>query len=137
MARSQEGYTSPHFSLLRKYSKYDFLGGWISFSRSFAREARKIFFGCKGIPLCPSRVRKTDSVSPESFISMEDESWITSGRSLSMCGQIGVITKDSTAGCKMGPPAEREYAVEPVGLATIRPSARSRQTKSPSMATSR
>src|SRR5213595_3689984 len=35
---------------------------------------------------------------PESFITMEDESRITNGRSLKVCGQMGVITKDSTAG---------------------------------------
>jgi len=33
------------------------------------------------------------------------------------------INKDGTAGKTMGPPADSEYAVEPVGVETIRPSA--------------
>ena len=39
------------------------------------------------------------------------------------CGQIGVITKTPDSGAMIGPPAESEYAVEPVGVATIKPSA--------------
>src|SRR5260370_36446295 len=87
-------YASPHFSLLRKISKYDFFGGRMSFSSSFARETRIISVDCNGIPRCPSRVKKTDSVLPESFITIDDESRTTSGRSLRVCGQIGVIRKD-------------------------------------------
>ena len=37
--------------------------------------------------------------------------------------QMGVITKAPTAGSKTGPPAEKEYPVEPVSVATIKPSA--------------
>jgi len=39
-------------------------------------------------------------------------------------GTDGVMRMDSTDGCTMGPPADMEYAVEPVGVATIKPSAR-------------
>ena len=39
-------------------------------------------------------------------------------------GQMNVITNASTELSKIGPPAEREYAVEPVGVETIRPSLR-------------
>ena len=55
--------------------------------------------------------------------------WITlssgtiTGRLVSVCGQIGVIASAATEGKTMGPPAESEYAVEPVGVATISPSA--------------
>ena len=42
----------------------------------------------------------------------------------SIWGQIGVITIASVSGERIGPPAEREYAVEPVGVAIIIPSAR-------------
>lgn len=38
-------------------------------------------------------------------------------------GQIGVKTKLCTLGCTMGPPADNEYAVDPVGVDTIKPSA--------------
>ncbi len=34
-------------------------------------------------------------------------------------GQIGVRSKLGTEGCTTGPPAEREYAVDPVGVDTI------------------
>lgn len=48
---------------------------------------------------------------------------MTMGRRASVEGQIGVITKASRVGWTIGPPAEREWAVEPVGVATIMPSA--------------
>src|SRR5260370_13019003 len=96
MARSQEGYTSPHFSLLRKISKYDFLGGWMSFSSSFARETRARSVGSNGIPRWPSRVRKTDSVFPASVISILHAPQITSGGSLRGYGQLAAIPNDST-----------------------------------------
>ena len=34
-------------------------------------------------------------------------------------GQIGVMTKLCTLGCTIGPPADNEYAVDPVGVDTI------------------
>ena len=37
-----------------------------------------------------------------------DVSWITTGRSLSVCGQMGVITSASTSGARIGPPAASE-----------------------------
>ena len=40
-----------------------------------------------------------------------------------VCGQIGVITNALTRGPIIGPPAERLYAVDPVGVETINPSA--------------
>src|SRR3984885_14150191 len=39
------------------------------------------------------------------------------------CGQIGVTTKTPEFGITMGPPADKEYAVEPVEVAMISPSA--------------
>lgn len=38
-------------------------------------------------------------------------------------GQIGVTTRVSTDGCTIGPPADKEYAVDPVGVDMIKPSA--------------
>ena len=38
-------------------------------------------------------------------------------------GQMGVNTMEGTAGCTMDPPADKEYAVEPVGVPMIMPSA--------------
>src|SRR5437763_16890376 len=47
------------------------------------------------------------------------------------CGQIGVITRTPDSGSRIGPPAESEYAVEPVGVATIKPSALNSVSASP------
>ncbi len=49
---------------------------------------------------------------------------IVIGRFDSVCGHTGTIANTDSAGCRIGPPAESAYAVEPVGVATIRPSAR-------------
>ena len=47
----------------------------------------------------------------------------TSGRTFSVCGQIGTMTKASKSGYNTGPPADSPYAVEPVGVEMISPSA--------------
>ena len=48
----------------------------------------------------------------------------TTGRCESVCGEIGDTSSMRTEGSTIGPPAESEYAVEPVGVATMSPSAR-------------
>ena len=53
-------------------------------------------------------------MSTESFPSR------TMGRIVRVWGQRGARTMPSTPGANMGPPAERLYAVEPVGVARIR-----------------
>src|SRR5262249_399424 len=45
------------------------------------------------------------------------------GRLPGECAHPGVTTIASTSGASTGPPAEREYAVEPAAVAAIRPSA--------------
>ena len=52
-----------------------------------------------------------------------------SGRFVNVCGQMGVRQMALTVGKTMGPPAEREYAVEPVGVEMMRPSALYSQMK--------
>ena len=47
----------------------------------------------------------------------------TIGRLESVCGAMGTKTQPGIAGCSMGPPADSEYAVDPVGEAMINPSA--------------
>ena len=49
-------------------------------------------------------------------------------RSISEWGQMEVTTKQSVSGLTTGPPAAIEYAVEPVGVDTITPSARTSHT---------
>jgi len=47
----------------------------------------------------------------------------TIGRTLRLCGAIGVMTKFPELGKIIGPPQLKEYPVEPVGVASIIPSA--------------
>ncbi len=53
---------------------------------------------------------------------IEDEEGNTSGRNDRLRGQIGVMTKALNEGCTIGPPADKEYAVDPVGVDIMRPS---------------
>jgi len=46
----------------------------------------------------------------------------TSGRNDKLRGHIGTSTTALKEGCTIGPPADREYAVDPVGVDTITPS---------------
>ena len=52
----------------------------------------------------------------------EEEEGNTRGRNDKLRGQIGVRTIALNEGCTIGPPADSEYAVEPVGVETMRPS---------------
>src|SRR5467141_1427250 len=61
----------------------------------------------------------------------------TSGRTARVCGQIAVTTIASTVGTTIGPPADIEYAVEPVGVLTMMPYAEYWATSSPSTDTLR
>jgi hypothetical protein len=51
------------------------------------------------------------------------ESGRSIGRKESVWGQIGVRRIAGICGWTSDPPAEREYAVDPVGVDTVRPSA--------------
>ena len=53
---------------------------------------------------------------------MDEDAGNTRGLKERLRGQIGVRTIALSEGCTMGPPADKEYAVEPVGVDTIRPS---------------
>ena len=74
------------------------------------------------MPFCPSSVRYT-SVSFMRMISMFSSSGTTSGRCVSVCGQIGAMITPRIVGYMIGPFAASAYAVEPVGVATMTPSA--------------
>ena len=50
-------------------------------------------------------------------------SGIINGLTVKWWGAIGEITNDCIAGLIIGPPTLKEYAVEPVGVETINPSA--------------
>ena len=70
-----------------------------------------------------SNETKCCSDLPETFSLISVSSGITNGLTFKLCGAIGVITKLLTAGVKIGPPQLKEYPVEPVGVAIIKPSA--------------
>ena len=53
-----------------------------------------------------------------------------------MCGATGVSTMSRDSGCRIGPPADSEYAVLPVAVATISASQRWIASREPSTATS-
>ena len=71
-------------------------------------------------------VPSTDSVAGRCADHLEADSRpgsSTSERSNSMCGDTGVSSRARWRGDTIGPRAESEYAVEPVGVATMSPSA--------------
>ncbi len=84
-----------------------------------------------GNPTWPSRVNATSSWSVFSINSISALSGTTIGRLESVNGQMGVTTTAFIDGKITGPPAERLYAVEPVGVETMRPSARNELTNWP------
>ncbi len=51
-----------------------------------------------------------------------DDDGNTSGRKERLRGHMGVSTSALSDGWTMGPPADSEYAVDPVGVDTIIPS---------------
>src|SRR6185295_10530719 len=51
-----------------------------------------------------------------------DDGAVTSARLNSACALIGTSSRASTSGHTTGPPAEKAYAVEPVGVAQTTPS---------------
>ena len=60
-----------------------------------------------------------------------------SGLTVRECGQIGVKRVTASSGWTIDPPAAREYAVEPVGVDRIKPSALILASGAPSIVTSR
>src|SRR4029077_20834013 len=71
----------------------------------------------------PSTDTNTSCSGTERRASMMERSLTTVERLVRTWGQIGVTTNAPESGMRMGPPAASEYAVEPVGVAMIRPSA--------------
>jgi hypothetical protein len=51
-----------------------------------------------------------------------DDAGNTSGLKDKLRGQIGVRTRALSEGWTIGPPADNEYAVDPVGVETMSPS---------------
>ncbi len=69
-------------------------------------------------------VRRLDARRVMAFTRTVADSGKMMERFESACGQIGVSAKTSAVGKTIAPPAASEYAVEPVGELTIKPSQR-------------
>src|SRR4029077_3521779 len=86
-----------------------------------------------GVPTWPSNETSTSSVHGGIGCTVTTAvAGSTSGRTASVCGQMAVTTMASTVGTTIGPPADMEYAVDPVGVLTMIPSAEYCATSSPS-----
>ena len=73
----------------------------------------------------PSTVRYSFFSRVQIFlISSTEESEKINGLAPKEWGQIGVTQTQLALGSMIEPPADMEYAVDPVGVATIKPSAR-------------
>lgn len=53
---------------------------------------------------------------------MREDPGKSSERNERLRGHIGVSKRACTDGCTIGPPQDREYAVDPVGVERIKPS---------------
>lgn len=89
--------------------------------RLTAESEREIFTVYPGRSLCeccPSTITITSvSSSHPAFTLRPESAENTTGRENRECEQTGVKIIQSIVGSTTGPPAEREYAVEPVGVA--------------------
>ena len=71
----------------------------------------------------PSHSRCACAISESQPISIRELVGTINGRENSVCGKSGATPNASTLGEIIDPPAERKYAVDPVGVATQTPSA--------------
>ena len=77
----------------------------------------------KVAPTCPSTVTKSSSGPSSTRTVISEVGGSTSGRNASVCALTGVTRMVSSVGNTTGPPADRLYAVDPVGVAITTPSA--------------
>ena len=88
-----------------------------------ARRTLSISPCAKVVPTWPSTVTKSSSdASSACSVTSTLDGRIT-GRMASVCADTGVTTIVSSVGKTTGPPAERLYAVDPVGVDSTMPSA--------------
>ena len=72
----------------------------------------------------PSRLSRKEPLRDPAVTEITDRSLATSGRMVNAWGAIGDMAHTGAEGCIIGPPADRLYAIEPVGVDIIRPSPR-------------
>src|SRR3989441_12176029 len=103
-----------------------------------ARRTSSFSPGWMGVPTWPSNDTSTSSLPGGiGWMVTTAVAARTSGRPARVWGQIAVTTIASTVGTTIGPPADIEYAVDPVGVLTMIPSAEYCATSSPSTDTFR
>ena len=112
-----------HFSFWRRTSGNDRSGSMTNGSFLLLLATRRTSPTCMACEDRPSTETKTFCSGTNRRTSITDRSLTTVERLVSTWGQIGVITNAPESGRRIGPPAASEYAVEPVGVATIKPSA--------------
>ena len=87
----------------------------------FVKDTDEILF--KITDSCPSILKKTLSSLDFILIFIFKSHGIIKVLIPCVCGHIGVISNTFRVGNNTGPPADNEYAVEPVGVEKITPSA--------------
>src|SRR5215217_5056839 len=120
-----------HFNFCRTTLKKEASGNDASGSVFFALRIVTVDPRSTCIGLRPSSVKNTGYSGSLTSTSIIDPSATMIDRFVSTCGQIGVITNTPDSGSRIGPPADKEYAVEPVGVATTKPSALNSVSGSP------
>ena len=75
-----------------------------------------------GRSCCPSMVILQPSSNSLNLITIVESPETKVGLLESICGHMGLITMALMPGLTIGPPLDKEYAVDPVGEATISPS---------------
>src|SRR5581483_5691084 len=93
---------SPHLSFWRRTSKNIMRGGRISRSANCELRHTIVSPSRTGVPVCPSIVRYTLSSGPRDTTRITLVSGTSTGRLVSMCGQIGVMQIAGTEGKIIG-----------------------------------
>ena len=70
--------------------------------------------------------------APTTSTASTESGEVTIGRANNACALIGTMSRACTSGQTIGPPAEKAYAVDPVGVAHTTPSQPHRDTGRPS-----
>ena len=114
-------------SLIRIISKKLSGSKRINLALCCARVMVRVWSATKRTAFCPSTEITAGCASSVRMVMVCDGE-ATTGLCCNEWAQMGVSSRHSTSGHTIGPPAESEYPVEPVGVATSSPSPRKRPT---------
>src|SRR5688572_24406992 len=120
---SSRSRSPPHPSFRRSTEKNVVSEKRTRTTEASARRTTRESPGANIVPTWPSIVTRSSS-GPSSARTVTSESaGTTSGRIARVCGEIGVVMIRGWVGRTTGPPADRLYAVDPVGVEMMTPSA--------------